>query len=141
LSGVYTSKSQAARETAEILSRANSRRVRIADGLEGVSLGLWEGQLEVDVRQRHQKAFETWRKDPFAVTPPGGEDMSEADGRTWKAAKSILKKHRRGTVVLVAPPTVVGLVYCRLMGLTANRVFDVTGRLGAFEVLGTPASR
>lgn len=135
VSGVYTAGNQAARETAEILAEADGRRVRVLPDLRGISLGLWEGQLVADVRDRHGRIFAQWSRDPTSITPPEGEEMKNAFARAKAAARTIRRKHRKGTVVVVAPDAVIALLVCHLTGRTPDRVFEVMKGLDPVEVV------
>jgi len=132
---IYSAANQSSRETAEVVAGGNGMRVKVLSGLRGLALGLWEGQLLADVRQRHARIYENWSRDPLCITPPGGEEMEDALRRTKAAANTILKKHRRGTVAVVAPEAVIGLLCCHLGHCTPDRVFTLTRNLGPAEVV------
>jgi broad specificity phosphatase PhoE len=133
LQAVYSSPNQGARETAAIL--ANGSRVKVIPELRGVALGLWEGQRREDVKHRHTRIYHSWCKDPVCISPPGGEEMTDAFLRTNTAVRTILKRHKRGSVAVVASETVIALLLCHLQGMTANRVFEVGRGLGPVEVV------
>ena len=135
LDAVYCAADQSARETAEIVASADSNRIRILRDLKGVSFGLWEGQLLAEVKRRHGRIFEQWRRAPRTIAPPEGEEIDDAFDRAGSAVKVIAKKHREGSVAVVAPATMIALVYCRLRGLPAETVFDVEDRIGPVEVV------
>jgi broad specificity phosphatase PhoE len=61
--------------------------------------------------------------------------MSGAWNRTGGALRTIRRKHRQGKVAVVAPETVISLVYCHLAGMRANEVFRVSRQLGGVEIL------
>lgn len=132
---VYCSANQSARETAEIVAAANSNRIRILPELRGVSFGLWEGQLVTEVRHRHTRMYERWRREPTAIAPPQGEEMEDAFSRAESAVRAITKRHREGAVAVVAPGTMIALLLCRLSNLPANDVFEVEARIGSVEVV------
>jgi len=132
---VYCAANQSSRETAEIVADGSGMHVKVLPGLRGLSFGLWEGQLLADVRQRHARIYEHWYRDPFCITPPGGEEMEDALRRTKAAANTILRKHRRGTVAVVAPLAVVGLICCHLGHCAPDRVLQLTRTLGPAEVV------
>jgi probable phosphoglycerate mutase len=137
---VYCAANQSARETAEIVASANSNRIRILPDLRGVSFGLWEGQLVTEVRHRHTRIFDTWRREPTSIAPPQGEEIEDAYSRAGSAVRSILKKHKDGAVAVVAPDAMIALLYCRLAELPANEVFQVEERLGRMEVVSSAVS-
>lgn len=131
---VYTAANRGSRETAEILVEANHGRVRILRELHGVSFGLWEGQLVSDVRSRHERMYGQWRRDASSMTPPGGEDMESAYLRASNVVERIRKKHKGGTVAVVAPSLMISLVCCRLEGEPASRALDVADELDGVRV-------
>ena len=139
--GVYSAGNQGSRETAEILAAANSNRIRILPGLRGVSFGLWEGQLVTDVRHRHRRIFNQWQREPSSISPPEGEEMDCAIRRTHSAVRSISRKHRLGTVCVVAPGMVISLIYCHLMRIDPERVFEAAGDLSDVEVVSAEDAR
>jgi probable phosphoglycerate mutase len=138
---VYASGNQGSRETAEILAAANSNRIRVLSGLRGVSFGLWEGQLISDVRQRHRRIFLQWQRQPNSITPPEGEKTERAIKRTLATVRNIMKRHRTGTVCIVAPRMVIALIYCHLRSIDPERVFEAGRNLGRVEVVMAQAAR
>jgi probable phosphoglycerate mutase len=131
---VYTAANRSSRETAEILVEANHGRVRVLPELRAVSLGLWEGQLVSDVRCRHERMYVQWRRDAASITPPGGEELESAYLRATNAVKRIRKKHKEGTVAVVASPLMISLVCCRLEGEPVGRALDVADGLDRVRV-------
>ena len=135
LEAIYSGADLGSRQTAEYVADSSARRVRVSRGLRGVSLGLWEGQLVSDVRDRHQRSFEQWRRAPCSFTPPLAERMEAAFGRTGAALKKIMRRHRVGVVAIVAAPTVLALTICRIRGHSPDRVFEVVDRLDPVVLL------
>ena len=134
LRAVYCGGDQASRETAVILSGLDSGRVRVLPQLAGVSFGLWEGQLAADVRNRHSRMYEQWRRDACSITPPCGEEMEVAAKRASSAVRLIRKKHRKGSVIVVASDCLRGLIWCALTDQPAGRVFQICRSLSPVEV-------
>ncbi|MEN8152159.1 MAG: histidine phosphatase family protein [Planctomycetota bacterium] len=132
---VYSAGNRSSRETAEIVAKGVGLPLKVLSGLRGLSYGLWEGQMLVDVRQRFSRAYESWQRDPFCITPPGGEEMEDALRRTKAATNTILRKHRKGTVAVVAPEAVIGLVHCHLGECPPDELFRLTSRMGHVETV------
>lgn len=138
LRAVYCGGDQASRETATALSGLDSGRIRVLPQLDGVSFGLWEGQLAVDVRNRHSRMYEQWRRDACSITPPCGEEMEIAAERASSALRLIRNKHRKGTVIVVASECLRGLIWCRLNDEPAGKVFQICRSLSPVEVAEYP---
>ena len=132
---VYCAANQSSRETAQIVAGGVGMKVKVLSGLRGLSLGLWEGQILADVRQRFARVYDCWQRDPFSITPPGGEEMEDAVRRTRSATNTILRKHRKGTVAVVAPETVIGLVRCHLGECPPDELFRPERRMGHAETV------
>jgi broad specificity phosphatase PhoE len=135
LRAVYCGDEQATRETATALAALDSDRVRVLPQLAGVSFGLWEGQLAVDVRNRHSRMYDQWRRNACSITPPCGEDMESAAKRASSAVRFIRKKHRKGSVIVVASESLRGLIWCLLHDQPAGKVFEICSSLSAVEVV------
>jgi broad specificity phosphatase PhoE len=131
---VYCGSDLAARETAILLSPLCSGRLRVLPQLAGVSFGLWEGQLAVDVENRHSRMYEQWLRNACCITPPGGEEMDRAAKRASSAVRLIRKKHRKGSVIVVASDCLRGLIWCALHDQPAENVFQICRGLSPVEV-------
>ena len=136
LRAIYCGSDQAARETAMMVSPLVSARlrIRVLPQLTGVSFGLWEGQLAIDVRYRHSRMYEQWRRNACSITPPCGEKMDLAAERASSAVRLIRKKHRKGTVIVVASDCLRGLIWCALNDQPAEKVFQICRGLSPVEV-------
>lgn len=59
-------------------------------GLSEIGQGEWEGLLLSQVVERHADALTRWRRAPLGNEAPGGEPLTEADGRIRTALAGIL---------------------------------------------------
>jgi broad specificity phosphatase PhoE len=111
---IYAPPDEGAQATARLVAACCGGKVKSAPKLKGVGLGLWEGSLITEVRERFAKAYRLWREDPAAITPMEGESIGEAEARLIPAIERILEKATKGTPVVVLRPVMLGLLKCRL---------------------------
>ena len=116
---VYHGPDEAGRQTAQLVADHTTSAVRRFDGLAEMSLGLWQGLLIEEVKQRHPRVYRQWEVDPQRVSPPEGETLAQVSERARRAVEKLCGRHRRGTVVLVVPP-LLGAVLRALLGETGE---------------------
>jgi len=113
---VYHGPDQAGRQTADLLAEHTTAAVRETDGLAELDLGLWQGLLVAEVKQRHPRVYRQWREHPARVSPPEGETLARASERARSALERIGRRHQRDTVVMVVPPLLEAVMRSVLVG-------------------------
>jgi probable phosphoglycerate mutase len=84
------------RETAEavaggfVAARRPAPPLRPDDGLAEIAQGAWEGLFQREVEERYPVEIAGWRRDPVGVHAPGGEALTEVDGRVRAALGRVL---------------------------------------------------
>jgi probable phosphoglycerate mutase len=111
---VYCSESQPAAETAELLGESLGAKVKQVANLQNLDQGLWQGMLIEEVRVKQPKVYRQWQEQPDCICPPEGEMLSAARSRVSTALAKLLKKHRDGTIGIVAPEPLFSLLRCCL---------------------------
>ncbi len=107
---IYAAASEAAVQTADILSKDLSARFKKLDRLPNLNLGLWQGMQVGEVRHKQPKVYRQWQEQPENVCPPEGEMIEQADERIAAAMTKILRKHKEGVIGLVMPEPLASLV-------------------------------
>lgn len=92
-----------ANSTGRAIGQALGIPVRETDSLGNVDMGLWQGLLVSDIRQKHPKLFKKWQETPVGVTAPEGEDCGSAAERVESALKKPLRKGEPFVVVAAEP--------------------------------------
>lgn len=90
-----------AKETADLIARSIGVDVQIADGLQEISFGDWDGHTNQEVAQKWSTEFEAWRGS-VEIAPPNGESLRDFDFRVMQAKEAILSNHEGQTLVLVS---------------------------------------
>lgn len=89
---VFTSKLARAKETASILANSQNVPLYLAEGLEEISYGEWEGMPMKEIQKQFPERFAQWWNDPVNEAPPGGETQMDVLRRTAGAIEAI-KSH------------------------------------------------
>lgn len=117
---LYTSPSQPARGTAEILADALGIPLKELEGLANMDQGLWQGMLLSDLRRKHPRVFRQWQDSPETVCPPAGETCESVVGRVERALRKPMKRNDTFAVVVSEP--LASIVKCVLSGEEVPRV-------------------
>lgn len=99
---IYSSPDLAATQTAEILGAQHSRKIKIKDALRNIDMGLWQGKEIEELRATQPKVARQWEEHPETVCAPDGESVEDALPRVQKFLLKLRKKHKTGTVVIIA---------------------------------------
>jgi len=124
LDAVLADDSEAARQSADLVSERLGGKVRLVEGFRDVEMGLWEGLTVKQVRQRYPKVYRQWRELPASVRPPDGEDFASAFERVVAAVRGALRKRGRRRVAVVASPIVAGLLRCWLLDRAVDTIWQ-----------------
>jgi broad specificity phosphatase PhoE len=69
--------------------------------------------------------FHTWEVNPWQVTPPGGEHLSDVQTRVNHAIEDILDKHNHHKVGLVTHRIPIALIKVRYQGMDPDIVRSI----------------
>ncbi len=123
---IYSSAGAPAEETAAIMGRALNLKPKRLDRLSNINLGLWQGMLVEEVRHKQPKVYKQWQEHPEMVHPPDGEMIAEVAERIDDNLEKLARKHRSGTIVLIAPEPLASLVRNRIDGSELGDLWHAT---------------
>ncbi len=123
---VFSSSGEAEQQTAKILGKTLSLKVRSNENLSEFDFGLWQGLTVDEIKRRQPRLYKQWVEKPSGIRPPDGEILAEAQERIWKAICDVLKKNKKSTPVIVLKPVVLSLLRCRLEDTPLDDVWDCT---------------
>lgn len=126
------------RETAAILlgEKRGTCSVTTVEGLREVSLGRWEGQAKVWVREHDAAAWEKRGQDIFACPPPGGESLHALAERVlpaFLAICAVARQHRAS--LLVAHRSVNQVILAHMLALPFAHMTRIPQPYGALTRL------
>ncbi len=113
---VYSSAERTSLDTAEIFAQQASSKVKMFDGMQEVSVGLWEGLTEEELKARFPKVYKRWVEDPSSVCPPEGEELADAQKRIRAVLKKTARKSRKSPFGLVLGPVSCAIARCEIEG-------------------------
>lgn len=114
-----------AEETARKISGILRIRHRTERDLDEVNLGLWQGMILSDIRQRQPKVFKQWQDQPDSITPPEGERLSAAQERIEHCIGIIVRKHPEMKVGIVLGTMGLALARITREGKTINDLWEL----------------
>ena len=124
---VYSSRQTRAYTTAMTVSNRFGVSVSRVDGLEEMSLGVWEGHAWPDIQAAYPREVELWRSDKMHNRAPGGECYRDVLERLFRALDEIMEENRRenasGKDILIVSH---GAVLFVLFALKNDAPFDLS---------------
>lgn len=115
---IYSSPTEPAASTAEMIGSSLGIPVKIVDGLANLHQGLWQGLSLDDIRRKHPRVYKQWEDDPESVCAPEGEECEEALERVEQALKKPCR--RDGAFIVVACEPIATLISSVLRGEPAQ---------------------
>lgn len=110
--------------TARSLGRKLVVPTKAAEDLAEVDLGLWAGLTCDELKSRYATAHRELCEAPLNVSPPGGEDLAEADSRIkFFLAKQLRTNGKAGGIAFVLRPLAFALAQCTLEGLDTSEAW------------------
>lgn len=133
---VYCGPDEASVATARAIASHTGARVRRLASLGEMRLGLWEGLREAELLERYPKAYQQWREDPTAVTPPEGDTLANVSDRIITAASKALERAGKGgRVAFVLRPLAMGILAGWLRGRGLSELWKTRESLEPIERL------
>jgi len=114
LATVYHPPDDAASETAAIVAKSVGARAKAAADLHEADLGVLEGMTAQVFADRFPKRYKQWQDDPLSLSPPDGEDLTDARARLFRTAGRLMRRSRGAEVAMVLHPLSVGFLRCWL---------------------------
>ncbi|MEO1496914.1 MAG: histidine phosphatase family protein [Planctomycetota bacterium] len=136
---VYAAPCEAAQQTAELVAAKLGAKVKTLDKLRNLDHGLWQGMLVDEVKTKQPKVYRQWQEQPETVCPPQGETVPAAKARVAEALKKLIKKHKEGAVVVVAPEPMGSLLRHVIHHDELTNLWKSPESCGAWESIDVPA--
>jgi broad specificity phosphatase PhoE len=134
LTALYSSAGRSAVEMAELIGSALKLKPKTIERLENLDHGLWQGMLIEDVKRKQPKVYKQWQEHPENVCPPEGEMLGQVAERVDAVLDKLLRKHRFGTVGLVAAEPLASVIRCWILGGEIGDLWKAVNGCGRCEV-------
>ena len=132
---IYASPNQSAIQTAETIAENRKVRVRRLEKLRNIDHGLWHGKLIEEVKQNQPKIYRQGQENPTAFCAPEGESVAMARQRAQAVVNKLFKKHKSGTVALVAPEPLASVLRGLLQDGEMNSVWKAEQDCGDWTLI------
>ena len=122
---IYSSDLQRARVTAEIIAGKQALSVKTDPRLRELNMGLWEGQLLVDVPEKYPEAWAERLNNPVDARAPGGETLRELADRMFLAISDICAEYQPDDrLLIVAHGLSLASFLCQARSLPLVEAFE-----------------
>ena len=124
-------------ETAQIILQNNNElKIKKIDELVEISHGLWEGKLEVEIREKWPILLKNWQDKPEIVIMPEGESIKDVSERSILAFDKIcLSQEDNDTTLLVAHDAVNKTLICNMLGINYSNIWMIKQGNGGITVI------
>jgi len=122
---IYSSDLSRAYDTAVPLSKRLGIPIIKRQDLREADVGIWQGMLIEDVREKFPVEFENYRVNPGETPFPGGESYSDLMVRAEKAILDIALENEGKTVAVVTHGGVIRALRCAWNGGVMSIIKDI----------------
>jgi broad specificity phosphatase PhoE len=117
---IYTSPLLRAAQTAEIIARRLGIPIHPELRLMEIHQGDWQTRLRAEIESLYPELFRLWQSDPWKVSPPQGERLSEVQARVDAAIDQIIARHPGMRVGIVTHRIPFGLIKLRFQDIAKD---------------------
>jgi broad specificity phosphatase PhoE len=130
---LYSSPLRRASETAQIIALRLGLSVGYDPRLMEINQGEWEGMLVTDIEQHWPALFSRWVHDPWLVTLPGGESLSQLQMRVLAAVADMVARHPEQRIGVVTHKMPIAIIKIHRQGLEPERIWELFPANAAWE--------
>ena len=112
LSAIYSSDLQRARVTAEAIASFHNLPVKIDPRLRELNMGVWEGELVLDIPRLYPVAWADRQARPVDASPPGGESVGQLAERVKRGIDAICLEHPQEPILIVSHGLALAAFLC-----------------------------
>ncbi len=133
---VYASPLERTQDTAKIVARALSLRVRTRRGLGEVDYGTWTDRPLSQLRRR--KDWAVIQQTPSRFTFPGGESIRAAQARVVDQLETLADQHRTDVIVAVSHADIIKSAVAHFLGMPLDTFQRIVVSPASITVLALP---
>ena len=119
---LYTSPLKRAAQTAEIAAETLKIPLYYDPRLVEIHQGDWQTRLRTEIEALYPDLFKRWESEPWQVTPPGGEHLTDVQTRVDDFLDEILEKYTGKCIGIVTHRIPIALIKLRFQNLDADIV-------------------
>ncbi len=124
-------------ETAQIiLQNKSDLEIIKLEQLVEISHGLWEGKLEIEIKNKWPELLKKWHEKPEEVMMPEGECIKEVSERSINAWEGIcLEQKKNDLTLLVAHDAVNKTIVCNILGIDFSNIWMIKQGNGGITII------
>lgn len=120
VTAVVSAPSRSAQQSGQMIAKLFRLRNRPEATLTNLDCGLWHGRALDEFRDNQPSLLKQWKESPEKVCPPEGETVEDVRKRVAISLRKLLRKHRKGVLVIVAPEPLLGILQCEIQPATVG---------------------
>lgn len=114
---IYSSPLQRAFQTAQIIADHLHLPLHTDSRLSEINQGDWQTRLRSEIEDLYPDLFQRWETEPWEVTPPSGEHLTEVQSRVYAAIDDIVDHYPNQRIGLVTHRIPIALIKIRYQSL------------------------
>ena len=114
---LYTSPLIRASQTAQIIADQLLIPTFSDSRLTEINQGDWETRLRSEIEELYPDLFQRWETEPWNVTPPNGEHLTEVQERVYAFIDDIISRHNGTRIGVVTHRIPIALIKIRYQQL------------------------
>ena len=119
---MYSSPLKRAQQTANIICNALKVPLNLEPGLMEINQGDWQTRLRSEIEELYPEVFSKWETEPWNVTPPNGEHLTQVQTRVNAAVANIIGNHPHQKVGVVTHRIPIALIKLQYQDLEPDIV-------------------
>jgi probable phosphoglycerate mutase len=119
-SALYTSDLGRAHQTAQIIARQTGHDLGIEVRLRERHLGIFQGLLETEIRQRYPREHRRWEEGDPDYVIPGGESARQHFTRSLSCLEELAQSHFGERIVIVTHAGVLEVLLQHTLGISTQ---------------------
>ena len=119
---LFTSPLRRTKQTAEEIAKMLEIPLHSDPRLMEIHQGDWQTKLRSEIEEAYPDLFHRWESEPWQVTPPGGEHLSQVQTRVYTAVDEIIQRYPHQKIGLVIHRIPIALLKMRYQNLDPDIV-------------------
>jgi len=124
---IYSSPLSRAYKTAEIIKNHQKNNVEIIkeEGFKDLNFGEWEGKGYDEVQKLYSEIYMKWLREPFNAFIPEGENLRDAQNRSWEALKKIISDNKNFIIAIVTHRIITKLLILKMLDINDSGIWKI----------------
>lgn len=114
---IYTSPLKRAYQTARIIAEHLHIPINTDSRLSEIHQGEWQTRLRAEIEGQFPDLFQRWETEPWEVSPPNGEHLTDVQARVYAAIEDIVDRYPDQRIGLVTHRIPIALIKIRYQSL------------------------